>query len=241
MKIRLTIFLLILFGFQSGFTQSFSLYYHGIKMTADTVLNRSGTQDTLDLTSFLTIRNNSTTEKRITAKKTEIAMVPGTACSICWAGHCYPPEIMESLFPLLLGPDSSKTSCFAHFTTGGSMGTSKVCWTYFDQDNPSDSVSVLIQYLVYPLGIGHSGNKENVVVSPNPADDNVTFRLADPGLSAVTVQIISAAGKTIFSESLVNPGNWITIPTNTFPSGTYFFELTSGGDHTACGKVIVTH
>jgi hypothetical protein len=74
MKIKILILLLLLLECQFGISQSFSLFYYGVKLTADTVLVRTGTTDSLEFTTWLTIRNDAATEKHIQAKKTEVIM-----------------------------------------------------------------------------------------------------------------------------------------------------------------------
>ena len=126
MRTRTLFIIILLLASQRCLSQSFSLYYRDEKLDEDKVLVRTGTSDTMELTTYLTIRNDATNEKQIQAKKTEMSMFPGTACSLCWAGYCYPTEVSLTVYPLLLAPDSTETSCFAHFITGGTVGTSIV-------------------------------------------------------------------------------------------------------------------
>jgi hypothetical protein len=243
MKIRLLIFLSFCFACRMSSAQSFSLFYHGIKLAADTELVRTGTQDTLEMTTWLTIRNDAGTEKQIQARKTEISMVPGAASSICWAGYCYPAQTMQSDYPLGLAPGKDSTGCFAHFTTGGTLGTSTVRWTYFDQDNISDSVSVVIRYTTYPTGIASPGDgrKNAVQVSPNPADMQVAFRFQDPACQVYTITLRTLTGQTILHATTGNSEGSIKLDTSVLPAGIYTYTLVSGGNRFTSGQLLIRH
>jgi hypothetical protein len=240
-KQKAFIFLSLFIGYQAGIAQSFSLYYHDINLANDTELVRAGTTDSLELTTFLTIRNDAATEKRIQARKTEILMVPGTACSLCWAGYCYPTETFETSYPLVLAPGASETSCFAHFITGGTIGTSLVRWTYFDSTNVADSVSVLISYITYPMGIGSQKANISVVVSPNPADREVCFRSQDPAFSRCTITLSNASGRAVLTVPADGSGAPAQLDTSALPDGIYFYTLLSDGKFLSCGKLVVCH
>src|SRR5512138_721595 len=223
----MSIFLSLFFACQAGIAQSFTLYYRDIPRAEDMILVRTGTSDTMELTTFLTIRNGATTEKQIQAKKTEMSMFPGTACSLCWAGHCYPSEVSMTEYPLVLAADSTETSCFAHFITGGTVGTSIVRWTYFDKDNPADSVSVVIQYITYPTGIGNPEANHRVHVSPNPADREVFFRLQDPASSEFTIFFHNLSGQPVLHETITRPDGLLKFETSELRAGIYLYSLHS--------------
>jgi hypothetical protein len=241
MKIKILILLLLLLECQFGISQSFSLFYYGVKLTADTVLVRTGTTDSLEFTTWLTIRNDAATEKQIQAKKTEVIMATGAACSLCWAGYCYPTEIFQTDYPLVLAPGASETSCFAHFITGGTVGTSIVRWTYFDKDDPEDSVSVVIHYILYPMGVSNPERNGRVVVSPNPADKEIFFRLTDPTLSPCTITLCNLTGRPVVHETVSGSDGSIKLNTTGLPAGIYLYSLHSGGKIFAAGKVVVLH
>ena len=241
MKIKVLILLLLLSVCRSGISQSFSLFYHGVKLTADTALVRTGTPDTLEMTTWLTIRNDAATEKQIQAKKAEVSMAPGAACSLCWAGYCYPAEIFQTDYPLILASGASETSCFAHFITGSTVGTSIVRWTYFDKDDPEDSVSVVIHYILYPMGIGNPGTNGRVVVSPNPADGAVFFRLTAPVPTTCTISLCTLSGQVVLEEKVRVSAGSLRIGTSELPGGIYIYSLHSGGKILASGKVVICH
>jgi len=241
MKIKILILLLLLLECQFGISQSFSLLYHGVKLTADTVLVRSGTPDTLELTTWLTIRNDAATEKHIQAKKAEVIMATGAACSLCWAGYCYPTEIFQTDYPLVLAPGASETSCFAHFITGGTVGTSIVRWTYFDKDDPEDSVSVVIHYILYPMGVSNPERNGRVAVSPNPADRAVFFRFTETLPFACTITLCTLSGRAVLEEKVSVSAGSLRIDTSELPDGFYIYALLSSGRILASGKIVVCH
>jgi hypothetical protein len=242
-KLKGYLFLFLLCSSQAAGAQSFSLFYHGVKLGADTELVRTGTTDTLEMTTWLTIRNDAGTEKQIQAKKTETTMAPGAACSICWAGYCYPTQTYQSEYPMVLEPGQDSTSCFAHFLTDGTPGTSIVRWTYYNALDPSDSVSVVIQYITYPTAIPspEGDDKELVQVSPNPADMQVVFRFQDPACPVYSITLRTLTGQTILHATTGNPGGSIKLDTSVLPAGIYTYTLVSGGNRFTTGQLLIRH
>jgi hypothetical protein len=227
--------LLIIFflAFMNGFSQSLSLFYKGALLEKTSVITRGGTPDSIDLTTFLTIRNDAQGVMQVQAKKTEMAMIPGAAASICWADYCYPPDVNVSDHPLTLTPGESKTSCFAHLITTGIPGTSTIRWTYFDQANPADSVSVIINYITYPAGIEEQGaGNKYLVAFPNPAAKEVTVRFRSCQTDVSSLFIQNSSGVVVLTKEIRDHQDEIRLDLAGFPTGLYLISIRS------CDKVM---
>ena len=241
MKFGKLILFLAVAAYHTAGAQGFSLFYQGAKLPPDTLITRAGMTDSLELTTFFTIRNDAATEKQILEKKTEISLAEGAACSLCWAGYCYPPEVNQADYPLILAPGESQTSCFTHFLTGGVAGSSLVRWTFFDTGNPADSVSVVINYITYPAGIGAPPANDRVLVYPNPADNLLCFVLKDPGISGMKIVLRAVTGqKTALECQRVSPGKFC-MDTSDLPCGIYVYSVVSHGSPVAGGLVSIVH
>jgi hypothetical protein len=224
-----------------GRTQSLLLEYNRQVLNNQSVIVHSGTPDSLDLTTWLTITNVSSNTVMVMAKKAWINQVPGTSASICWAGYCYPPEVNESLVALKLNPGESATGCFAHFIQQGNIGQSTIRWAYFISDIPDDSVCVTINYPVWPQGINdqfkNAGNFS--LPYPNPAGQQINIRRDGSVDGDFMLSVVDHAGKIVAKEFFPAGTKVLSLYTGSLPSGTYYYSLNLGAQTVTKGNFIV--
>jgi hypothetical protein len=224
-----------------GKTQSLLLEYHQQVLNNQSVIVRSGTPDSLDLTTWLKITNISSNTVRVMAKKVEISQVPGANASICWAGYCYPPDVNESLVALRLNPGESQTGCFAHFSQQGSIGSSTIRWVYFLSGTPDDSVCVTINYLTWPAGIDNQFTNAGTfsLPYPNPAGQRINIR-RDGSIDAdCTLSVFDYAGKMVSMDFFPAGTSVLSVYTGSLPSGIYFYSLNLGTQTVTRGNFII--
>jgi|WetSurMetagenome_2_1015567.scaffolds.fasta_scaffold29437_4 hypothetical protein len=232
--------LLITFS-PGGKTQSLLLEYNGQLLTNQSVIVRSGTPDSLDLTTWLKITNLSSDTVMVTAKKDEISQIPGASASICWAGYCYPSDVNESLYALQLSPGESATGCFAHFTQQGTIGESTIRWTYFISDNPDDSVCVTINYYLWPEGIENQFKNTGhfSLPYPNPASRQINIRRDGTVDGDITLSVFDPAGRIVSKTFFPSGVSVFSIYTGNLPSGNYYYSLNLGAQTVTRGNFII--
>ena len=86
-----------------------------------------------------------------------------------------------------------------------------------------------------PAGIDGPSILRNLELSPNPAQDEITFSLPDSGKEAVHVSLLDPLGQVVRTV-LPAPGERIRIDLGTLPAGVYFVRAVAG-NHTYSGKV----
>ena len=243
MKKLLTVLILILLSNYPVHSQSLSLFYNQVQLSNNSTLVRTGTSDSLEMTTWMMIRNDANKVMQVHAKKIEISLASGAAGSICWAGYCYNPSILESLHPLTLGAGEEKIGCFAHFTPGGSIGTSLVRWVYYDMENPDDSVSVTINYITYPAGIGTSSSGEELFSPPfpNPADNEVRFSCLSELTGESSILVYDQRGSVVYKGNLRKTTGVVHINTSTLYNGVYYISLFTDGNPVFSRKMIICH
>lgn len=129
---------------------------------------------------YIFVTNNSSTDKAILVKRDDVYLLPDAISSFCWNGSCYPPFVYEASDPLPVASGATTTSndFYGLYSPEGQKGTSKVRFTFFDADNPDDSVSVLVRYIIGFVGTGDLLASQQATISkpyPNPASSVVTF------------------------------------------------------------------
>lgn len=225
-----------------GNAQSLKLSYNQKQLDPDATIVRTGSADSIEMTTWMLIKNISDHQIMVQAKKVELELAKGAAGSICWAGYCYQPSIYESLHPLKLDPDSSRVGCFAHFTPGGGIGQSVVRWVYFDRDNPTDSVCVTIQYITYPSSLERMSTRLSLATPfPNPAHQSTRIGFSLPAEASANLVIRTLEGKIIQKVQIHAWQESATVNTENLPSGVYLCCLEFDGRIAATVRLVVEH
>jgi hypothetical protein len=243
MKRTSLIFFITLISILHGVSQGLSLTYGMEKLPVNATIVRTGTADSIEMTTWMMIRNESGKVMHVQEKKVELTLASGAAGSICWAGYCYNPGIYESLHPLTLGQGETKTGCFAHFTPGGAIGESLVRWVFFDKDDPNDSVSVTINYITYPSGCDEACSGRELLSQPfpNPANNEVNFYSYFPSNTKAELVGRDVSGKMVLKHKIIDQQGVISVNTSSFQSGVYYFSLLTGDKAGLVRKILVVH
>jgi hypothetical protein len=234
---------LIIFAALSGYTQSFLLSDNFGSLTNGAGIIQSGPSDTLQLITWLNLTNNTAGTLRVMMKKEEINMLPGTSSSICWAGYCYGPEMMVCAEPLVMLPGELVSGCFGHFGPHGSRGVSKIRWTFFNQSDAKDSLSITVQYSTYPLA------ENNLPVppfdlsfaGPVPCDHQVMLKFSMPPGIPGRIELRNPSGKLILANHVGTASGTTSFNTSALPAGVYYCTLMVDGKPSVTRKVPVCH
>jgi hypothetical protein len=173
----------------------------------------------------------------------EVSVMEGTMHYFCFAGACYPPGTVES-------PGSYSTAAgqlvedqfYADFMPYEKQGTSKIKYTFFNENNVNDSVCVIVNFISGYLGLTDN-LLDKVRISqayPNPASNSVSFDYSLPaGIRAAKLEIHNLLGSVIREAVLAEPQGKVTLSTFDLQEGIYFYTLTAGGKSVASGKLII--
>lgn len=133
--------------------QSLSLSNAAGDIPANSVLTELVEPGTGTYATVLFVTNNSSSAISVKAKKIENYLegddVDGMLSSICWAGQCYSPSVFVSPNAEIIEPDETNEDGFAgDLHKNGYVGISSVTYVFFDENNPNDSISVIVNYIV---------------------------------------------------------------------------------------------
>ncbi len=92
------------------------------------------------------VNNTSNSNLNVMVKRRIIVQIPGTTNNFCWGIFCYPDNISESPTPSLIPANSTDTTFRGDYNPLGMVGITTIMYTFFDENNPSDSVSVTIDF-----------------------------------------------------------------------------------------------
>jgi hypothetical protein len=243
MKTTILSFFLAFVVFLGGYSQSFSLADDfGPIANGATVVQR-GPSDTLHILTWLHLTNHSENSLQVLMKKQEVYMSTPANASICWAGYCFGPETTTALFPLLMNPGDTVEGCFGHFAPYGTRGVSTIRWTFFDQSNVNDSISVTVNYSIFPTAVAENSDLKCSLTfaGPVPANDHLPIKYFVPQGKQGRIDLRNSSGQIIsFRETQLNSGT-IMFNTANLSSGQYLLILSIDGTPVVIKKAFVLH
>ncbi len=232
-----------------GYSQSLSLSNNNGPVTPNTILYQTGTPDSLELVTYLNVKNNSSQTMDVLCKKVELTLVNSNQVTMCWAVGCYSPTVYISSDPKSIAAGTTYSEFSGHYQAGEfsthlALGESTVRWVFFDRANPNDSVSVIVKYAINPTGIDDATAPQVGMLSnicPNPASGDVTCNYAMPAGSQGTILVRDIVGTTVQTQLLPSASGKATISTLNLRSGIYFCSLLVDGKISQTKKLIVKH
>jgi len=246
---KFTIFFLFLIATTVyGFSQSLQLSDHN----GNTIQNNSeiiqiGSPDSIQLTSYFYVKNIGTKNLNVLCRKTELLMLDSTEITMCWAGACYSAKTFVSPNAQLINIGQTITDFVGHYyqIAGKKFksGESVLRWCFYDKSNPTDSVSVRVKYVSFPLGISETGSPQAILsnVYPNPASAQAGFSYELPAGTSGAVIILDMIGKPVYHENLNASKGKVVVNTMNFADGIYFCSLLVDGITVQTRKMIVKH
>jgi len=226
MKKSYLILAFIIINASFAFSQNLQIYRNGNLLNNNTVLNiTGGTSELIKLP--LHIKNTAIAIMNVKAKKIETSLVQGSENSFCFAGTCYSPTTLVSLNFVAISLNATDTSFEADYNAYGRSGTSSITYVFFNTANPSDSVSVIVNYTT-SVGINDIGKSEVYLseIYPNPASDIISFSYSLPKqTSKAKITICNILGSGIANIDLNEMNGKKTVNTSDFKEGIYFYSL----------------
>lgn len=231
-NVLLVAFFFSFFSIQS-FTQSFELYHNGeLFPSGGTITVIGEAQPQLWLYAHMSIKNISETDKYVKARKHEIDVVTGSDNTFCWV-ICWLNTIFTSPSGLTLEPGELNETFTGDYISNGNSGVTIMRYSFFDDDNPMDSVYFYAEFNAGTVGIDEMGI-ESVVVShayPNPARSQVSFDYTIPATaSQATIRVHNLLGSVVKEIRLTEPTGKVTVDVNDLKDGFYFYSITANNE-----------
>jgi hypothetical protein len=225
-------------------SQSFSLTGEsGEPLANGAILVQSGPSDTLQLITWLNITNNSANTLQVMMRKEDLTMFPGGSASICWGGYCYGPEMAISTFPVSMAPGETVSGCFGHFGPNGCRGVSEIRWAFFNEADPSDSLSISVNYSTFPsaTAILSAPGVSFSVAGRNPADQRIMLNYSLPPEKQGRIELRNSSGAMISVSETISGNGIFSFETGNLATGLYCCSLVIDGRLTATRKISLLH
>ncbi|MBE0662958.1 MAG: T9SS type A sorting domain-containing protein [Bacteroidales bacterium] len=236
---------ILLLTFFVAFSQSFTLSDANGPLTHDTIIEilAPPSQDVVEVHVYMT--NTSSQEINLLVKKQELEILEGSMNTFCFNQLCFPPHVMVAPYPLLVPPGvtTGDIDFYGDYYPFGISGHSLIRYTFFIEQNPNDSLSVVIKYITGNVGISeHFASKSKISKPyPNPASSSVSFDLDLPlQVGDAGIVIRNLLGAEVMRFPVNNRTGRITLPVEQLTEGLYFYTLTIQGDYPVqTGRIVI--
>jgi len=128
------------------FAQHLTLSYVDGAVANQEVKTVKGLATDFMISSFVWVTNNYSDSLCIKAKKTEISTFGSSTNSFCW-DVCYSTNVFVSTGYEKIAPADTFKLFSGDFFPNGSGGTAVIMYTFFDMNNPNDSVCYIVHFV----------------------------------------------------------------------------------------------
>lgn len=209
-------------------SQSFEVTYNGGLLSNDQQISvlYEPSHDPVEV--MADVKNINTVPVSVRVKKYDYKLLENTSANICWGPSCYPPFVYDTPEAVIIESGATDNTFRGDYTHGGVQGTSVIRYTFYNTENPSDSLSFLVSYTIGYVGV------DDVVVTdpeisnayPNPASSTVGFDYVLPQSSEkATIRVTNLLGTIIDVITLDKTSGKATLDVSNLKNGIYFYSL----------------
>jgi len=169
------------------------------------------------------LENISDSNKMVVCKTKIVQMLEGAKITFCWGGLCgNEGEVVSSADTVKA---KEKVYGFsADYTAPLVPGTSTIRFTFYDEDDVNDSVSVVYEFVTIPgLRTFVYANDISLSVYPNPAIDNITLTMSNLQLEQASLVLYDATGRIAKTQLLIS--NSTKMDVSNLEQGAYYLQI----------------
>lgn len=195
-----------------------------------------------DIVAHVYVTNNSASSVNVKVYRNQISMVSGSWSQFCWF-VCFSGDTDTSATVIAIGAGQTNEEDFSgHYWPDGNPGESVVSYTFYNEDNMDDNVTVIVNYKLSLTGLGEylAENTTFSAAYPNPADDIVSFDYDLPvEVNNAEVIITNLLGAVVYETSIAGLNGTTRIDVSNLNEGIYFATLRLDGHIANTQKVLV--
>lgn len=236
--------LLFLFALLAGFAvtaQSLEMHYQGEVIPDEGAITVTGDVSLLELIAEVEVKNISNEAKDVKVKKYDVDLLPNTATLMCWV-YCFAPNVYLSPTTVTIQPGETVEEFSAHYQPNNVSGVSIAMFTFFDENNPADSVCFYAEFNAGTVGVEDPQGAETFVSAPypNPAVNQTSFdyEFTEPGNAGIVV--MNMLGSVVKSFALYGSNGTATLDVSDLKEGVYFYAVKINGEVTETKKLVVS-
>lgn len=224
--------------------QSYVLTWDGNEIGEEIMI--LGDPADFELVFHAVLTNNSDDTDTIKLRRTFIEFLDGPTHYLCW-GLCYAPNsdpVFISPAYIALGPGESCTvdDFSGHYEIGGTTGTSIVEYTFFNQSNEDENITVTVTFKTSPEGIADQLMANGFVseIYPNPATTNASLDYElTPEVNKASLRVMNLLGAVVKDVELNKSASKYRLDVSDLTSGVYFYSVIINNEIYKTKKLIV--
>jgi hypothetical protein len=216
---------------------------------ANSIVTLTDVASILEFALDLHVINTSTVSMELKMRTTEMDVCPNTTSATCWS-LCPPYStaganpIQISTFSQIIAPGDTASVCSLHYKPANLNCCSMFKYEWLDVDNQNAVVAELIVRYVHTsagtactVSVKEEGFDAEVVISPNPANEMVTFSLSGiENFNGMSINVFDMLGKKVSSIAQVGSENSLNV--SDFKNGMYFISIMKNGSLIKTSKLI---
>jgi hypothetical protein len=233
---------LIVFTFCYVNAQTFSLTWED-EAIGDTVVLHPESPETTVIVFEVILNNLSDHGINVKVARNEIYLVENTVNYFCW-GVCYTPVVDTSGQYMFINKDSSSVAgdYSAHYEIHETIGVSIIEYTFYNMDNPSENIKVVLKFDTSPDGIDENILKNTWVsdIYPNPASNQINIDYSMPiDVNEASVKIVNLLGTVVKEDPIDTRASNMKMDIFDLKGGIYFYSIYINGEIYNTKKLII--
>jgi Secretion system C-terminal sorting domain len=183
------------------------------------------------------VKNISGSTKTFLVKRYDVTLNPGADAYYCFAGNCYGPPTTLAPTALTLTSNQSASQVqgqyqilTADLDEASTIGYSLIKYTFFDENNVSDSVQISLRYNS-PVGVSElKKNLKSMELFPNPSEGNSTLLINAQSAFNGKVMVYNALGDLVSEQTatIVQGQSKIELNLQALSPGVYLVSVKAG-------------
>jgi hypothetical protein len=225
-----------------SFAQSFELYHNSEPFPSGGTVTVIADVSANLMLAHMSIKNISTSQKLVKAKKEEIYVVPGSMNTFCWV-VCWANFVFVSPMGIDIGAGVTIDEFSGDYMPQSNPGVTIMRYTFFDDANPNDSVHFYAEYNAGTVGIADpvSNSVSFSNPYPNPARNQVSFDYTLPtNTSTANVKIHNLLGSVVKEVQLWDRSGKVTIDVSSLNEGFYFYSVTVNNEVLETKRLVIS-
>jgi hypothetical protein len=224
---QLALLTLLLFTTILSFGQSIDIIYNNITLNNGDTIVFTSTNNTATFAFPLSITNTSNQLVNVRVRKIELSIVPGSDNYFCNWTSCYTPSVFESPDSLPMMPADTFKQFSCDYASNGHPGTSYVMYTFYNDSDHNDSMSVVGKYMAgSPAAIDLSNNSYTVSNAyPNPAKNVLFIDYNFTNAKFASIEIHNILGSIVQHKSIGSLSGKAKIDVSNLKNGIYFYTI----------------
>ena len=188
------------------------------------------------------VQNISSQAINVAAKKTELSVTPNTINYYCWV-NCYPSSIFYSLDTLNMPAGHTETSFTCDYEAEGHIGVSFIRYTFWNTDNPNDSISFVAHYRVGPsdVNINTSELPESAFSKayPNPTKSAFFIDYDLTNIESAEIELLNVVGSVVRKQIITGLSGKIRMDVSDLDNGIYFYNIIADDKKIISKRIVI--